>query len=81
MATSDPAVYVGLCSDPLQLDTDDNWLHIHLCPCTSCSSRISFLLEPVCSPIPDDHIPPVICEAQFVDIPQGGPTAVTLHHE
>ena len=38
------------------------------------------LLEPMCSPIPDDHSHHVASEAWLVDIFWGAPTGVTLHH-
>ena len=75
-----PAVYVNLCSDPLQHDTNDNWLHTLLCPGTLYSIRISPSQEPMCSQIPDDQSHHVTCKAQLAEVLQGAPTGVTLHH-
>ena len=63
-----PAVYVDLCSGPLQHETSGNWLHILLCPGSLYSNRISPSLEPMYGPIPDDHSHHVTYKAWLVDI-------------
>ena len=75
-----PAVYLDLCSDPFWHGTNANWWLTQLCLGTLYSSKISPLLEPMCSPIPDDHSHHVPSEALLVDILWGTLMGVTLQH-
>ena len=75
-----PVVYVDLCSDPLQHDTDDNWLHSLLQLGTLYFNKICPLLEPMCGSIPDGHSHHITYEAWLVGILLGAPTGVALHH-
>ena len=80
LATCAPCVFVDLYNDPLWHGTNDSWWHIWLHLGSLYSNKIFLLLEPMTSPIPDDHSHHVTYEAWLHDISWGVLTGVTLHH-